>query len=521
MIARRPRMKKVTLQIETAYDRETITLDREITIGRTDAADVVLDDPGLSRVNTTIFRDERDVVIVDENSSNGTFLNGKRLGAEPKILFDGDEISLGSATHIKVSIGDAAVTSRKKEELETPQSADVKSGGASSSPAIPGKLPAASPNTIGKKKETPMVLIVAVLSTFGIIFLALIAILVATYVDPGNRQTTQTSTPKSNPQARIPIRVIDPLPGKEDESLDELTQYWEVQEKEVEATDLADISSSEKNVPEEEDFNVSVDYWKNKREIALAARNAATGNDPPGTKVPRELYGDGVVKQTAKIREMQQEGYQIPMDFADLAAKRKAGQLVELKMATDYWVLEVGGSSNTGPFTNFDFDTGINSPAAASGSSDFNTLLDLASNFSGMKYDIANPDHRRQMKIRLLRMFHPRAKPILIRLAQAYYAKFQRPLRVTSLSRSMEYQISLNKNNPNSFKVRGPGSTPPHTSGCAFDLARKHMTAEEQNFMMDELAKMEREGILDALREGNLNACFHVFIYDDGAAPKI
>lgn len=32
---------------------------------------------------------------------------------------------------------------------------------------------------------------------------------------------------------------------------------------------------------------------------------------------------------------------------------------------------------------------------------------------------------------------------------------------------------------------------------------------------------MEREGILDALREGNLNACFHEFIYDDGKPPKM
>lgn len=69
--------------------------------------------------------------------------------------------------------------------------------------------------------------------------------------------------------------------------------------------------------------------------------------------------------------------------------------------------------------------------------------------------------------------------------------------------------------------VRGAGSLPPHTSGCAFDLARKQMTADEQNFVMAELARMESEGKLDALREGNLNACFHVFIYDDGIAPKM
>ena len=84
----------------------------------------------------------------------------------------------------------------------------------------------------------------------------------------------------------------------------------------------------------------------------------------------------------------------------------------------------------------------------------------------------------------------------------------------------MEYQISLNKNNANSFKVRDAASLPPHTSGCAFDLARKHMTAEEQNFLMNEvLAKMEDNNEIDSLIEYNDNACFHNFIYEDGKPP--
>lgn len=85
----------------------------------------------------------------------------------------------------------------------------------------------------------------------------------------------------------------------------------------------------------------------------------------------------------------------------------------------------------------------------------------------------------------------------------------------------MDYQISLNKTNANSFIVRGEGSLPPHTSGCAFDLARKHMDVEEQNFVMAKLAEMERAGKLDALIEYGVNACFHVFIYHDGNAPKM
>lgn len=84
----------------------------------------------------------------------------------------------------------------------------------------------------------------------------------------------------------------------------------------------------------------------------------------------------------------------------------------------------------------------------------------------------------------------------------------------------MDYQILLNSNNANSFKVTGEGSLPPHTSGCAFDLARKHMPVEEQNFLMNKLAEMERAKRLDALIEYGANACFHVFIYHDRLPPK-
>jgi hypothetical protein len=190
-----------------------------------------------------------------------------------------------------------------------------------------------------------------------------------------------------------------------------------------------------------------------------------------------------------------------------------------MPMATKSFYLDVGGSASDAPFTQFAFQTG-NSEIAA-GSPKFQILSQLASNFSGTKYDLGNPADRKQMRMRLLRMFNKRAKPILQELADAYFGKFGRPLRVTSLTRSMDYQIGLNASNPNSFKVRGEGSLPPHTSGCAFDLARKHMTAEEQNFVMQKLAQMESTNKLDALIEYGVNACFHIFIYFDGNPPKM
>ena len=97
-------MKKVTLHILSSYDRRSIDVGDEITIGRTDASDVVLEDSGLSRRNTTIFRDGDALLIADENSTNGTFVNGRKLAGQPEELHDGDEIKIGSDTRIRVEI---------------------------------------------------------------------------------------------------------------------------------------------------------------------------------------------------------------------------------------------------------------------------------------------------------------------------------------------------------------------------------------------------------------------------------
>ncbi len=509
-------MKKVTLKIKSLYDSETIELDDEISVGRTELADIVLEDAGLSTVNTTIFRDGNEVLIVDEGSTNGTFINGERVGKTPKILFDGDIVTCGSDTEIRIIFGEKDVLDaeiigdkpHRKKSKTNDSAADAPKTIQKHKPDI---------NVKKKKEEKPWILLVAAGSTFLIIFLAVIGILVAKYFETGSGDDVASRrlgpVVSVNKNEAIPLRVIDPLGGQKQDDLDELTQYWEVQEEEIKTEDLETITVDDAVNAKETglNLNVSLDYWKEKYALT---RQKEFGNDPPGRILRQELCC-GVPKQTAKIAEMQREGYKIPMDFADLARKRMAGELIELPMATEYWVLDVGGSSSESEFTTFDFETG--STPARPGSDDYNTLAQLAASF---KYDINNPKDRRQMKIRLLRMFHPRALPILRTLSQKYHAKFNRPLRITSLARSMEYQIGLNKFNPNSFKVRGAGSLPPHTSGCAFDLSRKFQSAEEQNFMSNMLADMEKiDRSVDGLREGNVNACFHVFIYDDGQPP--
>jgi hypothetical protein len=360
-------------------------------------------------------------------------------------------------------------------------------------------------------------LVAAGLLTFLIIAGAIVAyVVVSRTEDKPNARTAPTR--QINSGALIPVRVIDPLGGEDEDDLDDLIASWEVQEDEIKADTVADVSVSSADA-EEADLNVTAALLADRQKKAFEDRPGEKGIRPAGLDVPKELFGDGVIKQKIKLRDMNTAGYQQPMDFAELAEKRLSRQLIEMPMASQSFYLDVGGSAKDSPFTSFSFKDGV--AEIAPGSPKYQALAKLAGNFAGQKYDLNNPGDRRQMRMRLLRMFNQRAKPILKELADAYFQKFGRPLRVTSLTRSMDYQIGLNASNPNSFKVRGEGSLPPHTSGCAFDLARKHMPADEQNFVMKKLAEMEDAGKLDALIEYGVNACFHVFIYDDGKPPRM
>ena len=64
------------------------------TIGRSRESDIFLEDLAVSRLHTTIARDEHGRYIVhDESSANGTFVNGQRINEH--VLEEGDEIQVG------------------------------------------------------------------------------------------------------------------------------------------------------------------------------------------------------------------------------------------------------------------------------------------------------------------------------------------------------------------------------------------------------------------------------------------
>jgi pSer/pThr/pTyr-binding forkhead associated (FHA) protein len=495
-------MKEVILLIQTPDGEKEVKLGQVLTVGRTEASDLALNDNGLSRRHATFERNGDEIWLYDENSTNGTFLNGRQVPPEGLQIRDGDEVVLGDNSVIFV-------------QTRSVQTAEKTPDVASTTPEKPKPKPKKAK---AKKQEAqnmtfPIIiggsLFGIVIGIFGVIFL----LNVLSPTTPNVNQQTKVPTP---PSEDIPV-VVENL-NLSDEEFGDLLSEWDVQDNEgLEAKDIDTVKVASTDPKEKVDtsLNVTREFWEQMRAIAMTPRSPS-GERPPGLNPPRQLAGDGVVKQKAKLNELMTKlNYQQPMDFADLAKKRVSGEFVEMPMATKTYVLEVGSSATEGEFTGFDFDRGGSVPIE-SNSPKQQALNDLAKLF---KIDLNNGRDRKQSRMRLLRMFNPRAKPILEELAQTYYNKYKRPLRVTSLTRSMDYQIALNKTNANSFKVRGKGALPPHTSGCAFDLARKHMTAEEQNFVMQELARLEDKGVLDALIEYNANACFHVFIYPDGKPP--
>lgn len=502
----------VKLSIENANESKTVEIDEELTIGRTPAAQLVLDDSGLSRVNTTFFVEDGELLLTDENSTNGTFLNGERISGRPRVVRDGDRIKIGSHTNIGVEIKDG-------RSIDPPYLEDESNLPAANQPVVPSyQIPPQVPVGGGAAKEKPpVILIAAIVMTVLILVFGGVAYWIVSQTD-GPKQPKGTSRIPPPNASRIPVRVIDPLGGEDEDDLDDLIASWETAEEEIKVENVADVSVTSLDA-EEKELNVTAAFLAERQRKALEDRPGEKGIRPANLDVPRELFGDGVIKQKAKLRGMNTAGYKQPMDFAELAEKRMKRELIEMPMAANSFYLDVGGSAQDKPFSAFNFAVG--NADILPGNSKYQILSTLAGDFAGQKYDLNNASDRKQMRMRLLRMFNPRAKPILKELADAYFQKFSRPLRVTSLTRSMDYQILLNAGNANSFKVRGEGSLPPHTSGCAFDLARKHMPAEEQNFVMKKLAEMESAGKLDALIEYGANACFHVFIYDDGTPPKM
>ena len=95
------------LKVHSGTDREgelwQLADDRPVVIGR-EAADVVLDEQGVSRKHAQVRLDDGAWIIEDVGSTNGTCVNRRRIDA-PMALKLGDEIKLGRVCLLVERIG--------------------------------------------------------------------------------------------------------------------------------------------------------------------------------------------------------------------------------------------------------------------------------------------------------------------------------------------------------------------------------------------------------------------------------
>jgi pSer/pThr/pTyr-binding forkhead associated (FHA) protein len=100
-------MLEVSLTYPTPEGSQEIRIeDGRLTFGRGSEADQRFADDGLSRLHATIYRDGDRVWVVDENSSNGTFVNGERAAPAGTPLRNGDVIKIGHRTNLNVRIAE-------------------------------------------------------------------------------------------------------------------------------------------------------------------------------------------------------------------------------------------------------------------------------------------------------------------------------------------------------------------------------------------------------------------------------
>lgn len=100
-------MLEILLTYPTPEGSQEIPVEGgRVSFGRGSESDYRFPDNGLSRLNSTIYRDGDNIWIVDENSTNGTFVNGERAASSGTPLRNGDSIKIGNETILKVRISE-------------------------------------------------------------------------------------------------------------------------------------------------------------------------------------------------------------------------------------------------------------------------------------------------------------------------------------------------------------------------------------------------------------------------------
>ena len=253
--------------------------------------------------------------------------------------------------------------------------------------------------------------------------------------------------------------------------------------------------------------------WYEAVEKIKEARTEGAGaiNTPPELKHYSERYWF----LATQVAEIEQHRVYTCQDFFDLALLIQRGELVVVPAVTESYVLYgIGERADDKEFTRYEPEPSDEEAAPPQTSiGDYDSLARLAKNIAGRSFDLNNPVDRETLKIIMLSAVRPQALTIIEEVGQAYRRQFGRPLPISSLVRPEQYQRALRRVNRNAILI----DTPPHSTGLAFDIDYRYMSAAEQNFVMDELARLKRDGRIEVIRERNAN--YHVFAFVNGTRP--
>jgi pSer/pThr/pTyr-binding forkhead associated (FHA) protein len=76
------------------FANKEFTVASEATVGRGQGCQVQLNDPMVSQLHARLFRSDRGLHVEDLGSTNGTYLNGRKVGG-PARLKKGDRVRVG------------------------------------------------------------------------------------------------------------------------------------------------------------------------------------------------------------------------------------------------------------------------------------------------------------------------------------------------------------------------------------------------------------------------------------------
>lgn len=114
---------------------KTYPVTSAIRLGRESTSTIIVSDPSVSRAHATVWGQGDTLLVRDENSSNGTFVNGTRIGsAQPMPLRAGDQLRVGK---IVFSVERVSVASPASQQPP----AKIRAGGGSALARAPANAP--------------------------------------------------------------------------------------------------------------------------------------------------------------------------------------------------------------------------------------------------------------------------------------------------------------------------------------------------------------------------------------------